>query len=148
MQILFNKTIEECRKLGALGGRAYGRNLRIRRSQGPIPPVAQLPAPPSQTAHQASLRLDAQCPWLAGAFARRPARNLRPGVASGELLGLSPRCDWPCGSSARERPRRQRFSITRNCKTSEPTAVESKANETLLQSTREQHPPRFPKCRP
>jgi hypothetical protein len=127
MQILFSKTIEECRKLGARGGRAYGRNLRIRRSQAPIPPVAQLSTPPSQTAHQASLRLDAQFPWLAGAFAHRPARNLRPGVASGELLGLLPRCDGPCGSSARERPHRQRFSITRNCKPSKPTAAESKS---------------------
>jgi hypothetical protein len=27
MQILFNKTLEQCRQLGARGGRAYGRNL-------------------------------------------------------------------------------------------------------------------------
>jgi hypothetical protein len=65
MQILFNKTIEQCRQLGARGGRAYGRNLRLRQSQAPIPPVAQLPPPPSETVHQASLRLDAQFPWLA-----------------------------------------------------------------------------------
>ena len=74
MQILFNKTIEQCRQLGARGGRAYGRNLRLRQSQAPVPPVAQLPAPPSETVHQASLRLDAQFPWLA--CARRP--TLRP----------------------------------------------------------------------
>jgi hypothetical protein len=59
MQILFNKTIEQCRQLGARGGRAYGRNLRLRQSQAPVPPVAQLPAPPVETVHQASLRLDA-----------------------------------------------------------------------------------------
>ena len=69
MQILFNKTIEQCRQLGARGGRAYGRNLRLRQSQAPVPPVAQLPRPP-ETVHQASLRLDAQFPWLASA--RRP----------------------------------------------------------------------------
>ena len=72
MQILFNKTIEQCRQLGARGGRAYARNLRLRQSQAPVPPVAQLPAPPSPTVHQASLRLDAQFPWLAEASARRP----------------------------------------------------------------------------
>src|ERR1035438_1533150 len=71
MQILFNKTIEQCRQLGARGGRAYARNLRLRQSQTPVPPVAQLPAPPLETVHQASLRLDAQFPWLAEASARR-----------------------------------------------------------------------------
>ena len=72
MQILFNKTIEQCRQLGARGGRAYARNLRLRQSQASLPPVAQLPAPPSDTVHQASLRLDAQFPWLAAASVRRP----------------------------------------------------------------------------
>jgi hypothetical protein len=71
MQILFNKTIEQCRQLGARGGRAYGRNVRLRRSQTPVPPVAQPPAPLTETVHQASLRLDAQFPWLAGASTRR-----------------------------------------------------------------------------
>jgi hypothetical protein len=77
MQILFNKTIEECRQLGARGGRAHARNLRLRRSQAPVQPVAEIPGPPSETAHQASLRLDAQFPWLAGAFARRPTLKAR-----------------------------------------------------------------------
>jgi hypothetical protein len=71
MQILFNKTIEQCRKLGARGGRAYGRNLRLRKSQAPVPPLAQLPTPPSETVRQASLLLDAQFPWLAAASTRR-----------------------------------------------------------------------------
>jgi hypothetical protein len=65
MQILFNKTIEQCRQLGARGGRAYGRNLRLRKSQAPVPLLVQLPAPPSETVHQACSRLDAQFPWLA-----------------------------------------------------------------------------------
>ena len=76
MQILFNKTIEQCRQLGARGGRAYARNLRLRQSQTPVPPVAQLPAPPLETVHQASLRLDAQFPWLAEASASRPRLKL------------------------------------------------------------------------
>jgi hypothetical protein len=76
MQILFNKTIEQCRQLGARGGRAYARNLRLRRSQA-VPPVPQLPAPPSETVHEASLRLDAQFPWLAAVCAPRPDHRPR-----------------------------------------------------------------------
>ena len=77
MQILFNKTLEQCRQLGARGGRAHARNLRLRQTQVPLPPVAEIPGPPSETAHQASLRLDAQFPWLAAAFARRPTLEAR-----------------------------------------------------------------------
>ena len=71
MEILFRKTIEQCRQLGARGGRAHARNLRLRQSQPPLPPVAEIPGPPSETA-QASMRLEAQFPWLAAAFAPRP----------------------------------------------------------------------------
>lgn len=74
MQILFNKTLEECRKLGARGGRAYGRHRRLRKSQIPLPPPP-LPPPPAETAHEANLLLAAQFPWLAGAFARRLCRT-------------------------------------------------------------------------
>src|ERR1700686_5391921 len=70
MDILFRKTIEQCRQLGARGGRAHARNLRLRRFPAPVPPVTETPGPPSETAHQASLRLDAQFPWLGGGFAR------------------------------------------------------------------------------
>ena len=72
MDILFRKTIEQCRQLGARGGRAHALNLRLRKSQAPVQPVAEIPGPPSETAHEASLRLDAQFPWLAAAFAHRP----------------------------------------------------------------------------
>jgi hypothetical protein len=78
MEILFRKTIEQCRQLGARGGRAHARNLRLRQSQAPLPPGAEIPGPPSETAHQASLRLDAQFPWLAAAFAPRPTLRARP----------------------------------------------------------------------
>jgi hypothetical protein len=72
MEILFHKTIEQCRQLGARGGRAHARNLRLRQSRPPVQPVAEIPGPPSETAHEASLRLDAQFPRLAAAFAPRP----------------------------------------------------------------------------
>jgi hypothetical protein len=74
MQILFSKTIEECRQLGARGGRAHARNLRLRQSQAPVQPLVQLPELPSESAHEASLRLDVQFPWLAGSFLRRQAQ--------------------------------------------------------------------------
>ena len=72
MQILFNKTLEQCRQLGARGGRTFARNQRLRKSQTPVPPVASFPTPPLESVHQASLLLDAQFPWLVGASTRRP----------------------------------------------------------------------------
>ena len=76
MEIYFHKTVEECRHLGARGGRAFARNLRLRRALNPLPEIAEIPLPPLETAQQASLRLDAQFPWLSGAFA---LRRIRPG---------------------------------------------------------------------
>ena len=70
--ILFNKSPEQLRLLGARGGRAYGRNQRDRRAQMPSPPPATVPprAAPRETAAQASALLDAQFPWLRGAERR------------------------------------------------------------------------------
>ena len=85
MDILFRKTIEQCRQLGARGGRAHARNLRLRKFQPPVPLGAEIPGPPSETAHEASLRLDAQFPWLAAAFARRPTRRCWPDGTRGHL---------------------------------------------------------------
>jgi hypothetical protein len=83
MDILFHKTIEQCRQLGARGGRAHARNLRLRKFQPPVPLGAEIPGPPSETAHEASLRLDAQFPWLAAAFVRRvPTGGSRPSCES------------------------------------------------------------------
>jgi len=75
MDILFNKTLDQCRLIGARGGRARARNLRLRQAPPPQP-VAPPPQPIRQTAHQTSLQLDTQFPWLAAAFAPRqgPAR--------------------------------------------------------------------------
>ncbi len=70
--ILFNKSPEQLRLLGARGGRAYGRNQRDRRAQMPSPPPATVPprAVPRETAAQASSLLDSQFPWLRGAERR------------------------------------------------------------------------------
>jgi hypothetical protein len=69
--ILFNKSPEQLRRLGARGGRAYGRNQRVRRAQMPTPSAAgALPAAPDETAAEAIAVLDAQFPWLRGAEKR------------------------------------------------------------------------------
>ena len=69
--ILFNKSPEELRRLGARGGRAYGRNQRARRARMPTPP-ATVPqrAVPGETTAEAIAVLDAQFPWLRGAEKR------------------------------------------------------------------------------
>ena len=73
--ILFNKTPEQLRRLGARGGRAHARNQRARRSL--LVALSQpLPAPvaPAETTTEAIAVLDAQFPWLRGAE-KRVSRN-------------------------------------------------------------------------
>ena len=66
--ILFNKTPEQMRYLGARGGKAYGRNQRARRALLPTPPqVVPVRANPQETAAKAIRSLNAQFPWLQGA---------------------------------------------------------------------------------
>jgi len=63
---LFNKTPEELRRVGALGGRARARNLRLRKArQAPV--ARELTCPHEETAAEAIRRIDALCPWLVGA---------------------------------------------------------------------------------
>jgi hypothetical protein len=73
--ILFNKSPEQLRRLGACGGKANARNQRARRALVPTPfqPVPPRPAP-RQTAIAAITVLDAQFPWLRGAE-KRVSRN-------------------------------------------------------------------------
>ena len=66
MQILFNKTIDQCRRIGARGGRAHAGNLRMRKLKAP-PRRAETPAPSPETAAEAIALLDPQFPWLIGA---------------------------------------------------------------------------------
>ena len=65
----FAQSAERRRRLGARGGRAYGRNQRARRAlHAGVPPVLSLPAPSSlPTAAESIALLDARFPWLRGA---------------------------------------------------------------------------------
>jgi len=92
--ILFNKSPEQLRRLGARGGRAYGRNQRDRRAQMPPPPATgsvqpqrgAVLDPPAETAARAIAALDAQFPWLRGA--ERRTVPVRPQRCSSQLAPL------------------------------------------------------------
>jgi hypothetical protein len=75
---LFNKSPMQLRRIGALGGKTYGRNQRTRRALMPTPPPAiPLGSAPRQSTAEAVAALDAQFPWLRGAEKRR-SRKLPP----------------------------------------------------------------------
>src|ERR1035441_2120815 len=106
--ILFNKTLEQARRLGARGGRAHACNQRARRARlpaplptlppppaPPAPPPPPLPRAPRKPPAQAIAVLDAQFPWLRGAEKRRtgsqpscPLMAART-AGSGDFLELS-----------------------------------------------------------
>jgi hypothetical protein len=66
--ILFNKTIDQLRQLGAWGGRTHGRNRRARKAFAtPRPQAVQPRLAPRETVAQAIRSLDAKFPWLSGA---------------------------------------------------------------------------------
>jgi hypothetical protein len=69
---LFNKKPGDMRRVGALGGRARTRNLRLRKVWQ-VPVIRELRRPPSETVAEAIRRIDAVCPWLVG-VERREAR--------------------------------------------------------------------------
>jgi len=88
--ILFNKSPEQLRRQGARGGRAYGRNQRIRRallshddktSMRSTPPCVAS----QETAAKAIHLLDTQFPWLRGAE-RQPNRLREKGVPLSVVL--------------------------------------------------------------
>jgi hypothetical protein len=69
--ILFNKSPEQLRRLGARGGRTYGCNQRARRAQMPAPvPAAPVRLAAQETTAEAIATLNAQFPWLRGAEKR------------------------------------------------------------------------------
>ena len=73
---LFNKKPEDMRRVGALGGRARARNLRLRKARQ-VPVIREISRPRQETSGEAIRRIDALCPWLVGAErcgARRQAR--------------------------------------------------------------------------
>jgi hypothetical protein len=70
----FNMTLTACRAAGARGGRRSARSRRLRALPQPFVAAASHPEPELETAHQASLLLDAQFPHLRNAWARRVRR--------------------------------------------------------------------------
>ena len=76
--ILFNKSPEQLRRLGARGGRAFGRNQRARRALAATPPIALPPrAVRPETAAKAIHLLDTQFPWLRGVERQRSRNQAR-----------------------------------------------------------------------
>jgi hypothetical protein len=67
-----HKTIEQCRAIGARGGRRSAMNRRQRHLAPPS--VPSRPAPDPETVHEASMLLDRQFPWLRGAERQTPRR--------------------------------------------------------------------------
>jgi hypothetical protein len=85
---LFNKSPLQLRRIGALGGKAHGRNQRARRALMPTPaPATPLRSAPQQSTAEAVAVLDAQFPWLSGAE-HRHFRN----HSSRRLPAHSPHC--------------------------------------------------------
>jgi hypothetical protein len=73
--ILFNKTPEQLRRLGARGGRVHARNQRAQRALlAELPQPVTAPVVPAETAAEAIAVLDVQFPWLRRAE-RRVSRN-------------------------------------------------------------------------
>src|ERR1019366_8574688 len=69
---LFNKSPLQLRRIGALGGKAHGRNQRARRALMPTPPASvPLRAALRQSTAEAVAALDTQFPWLRCAEVRR-----------------------------------------------------------------------------
>ena len=77
--ILFNKSPEQLRLLGARGGKAQGRNHRARRGLLPAPPPPPLREAPRETTAAAITLLDARFLWLRGAE-KRASRNHLAGI--------------------------------------------------------------------
>jgi hypothetical protein len=70
--MLFNQSPGQLRRIGARGGRAYGRNQRARRAAtATAPETVELRVAPRESTADAIAALDAQFPWLRGAEKRR-----------------------------------------------------------------------------
>jgi hypothetical protein len=76
---LFNKSPLQLRRIGALGGKAHGRNQRARRALMPTPPAATPLLPDArQSTAEAVAALDARFPGLCGAEKRRSQKLPSP----------------------------------------------------------------------
>jgi hypothetical protein len=66
LDILFNKSVDECRVIGRRGGLRAARNRRRRMlSQPPAPPEVESEVD-RETMAEATAAIDALCPWLIG----------------------------------------------------------------------------------
>ena len=63
--ILFNKSVDQCRSIGRRGGLRSARNRRLRQA-GEVPAVREVNPPHEETMAEARARIDALCPWLRG----------------------------------------------------------------------------------
>ena len=70
---LFNKKAEDMRRVGALGGRARARNLRLQKARQ-VPASREVSRRHQETTAQAIRCIDALFPWLFG-VERREARR-------------------------------------------------------------------------
>jgi hypothetical protein len=81
--ILFNKSPLELRLIGARGGKAFGRNQRIRRARIALMPtpteVVPLSDARTRSTAEAIALLDAQFPWLQCAEKRTSGKRENPG---------------------------------------------------------------------
>ena len=69
--ILFHKTPQQLRRIGARGGKAFGRNERARRARLPAPaPAAPPPALRRHSTAEEIALLDTRFPWLRSAEKR------------------------------------------------------------------------------
>ena len=68
-----NKTIDQCRVIGRIGGRRSACIRCLRRLAQPSTATSVNQEPERETAHEASILLDARFPWLEDAW-MRPAR--------------------------------------------------------------------------
>src|ERR1700676_1538837 len=98
--ILFNKSPEQLRRLGARGGKAQARNRHLRLlAQAQVQPQrGAVILPPVETAAEAIAALDAQFPRLRGAEKR--TAPLRPQRCSSNLVRFAS----PAVSSAKGSP--------------------------------------------
>lgn len=69
-----HKTIDQCRAIGAHGGRRSGMVRRARRRAQMMATVANDPEPRRETVHEASMLLDERFPHLRNAWARADRR--------------------------------------------------------------------------
>jgi len=70
---LFNKKPDDMRRVGALGGRARARNLRLRKAYQ-VPANREISRPREETTAEAIRRINTLFPWLLG-VERREARR-------------------------------------------------------------------------